>query len=189
MLTSICCLLASLAALARGQNCSSQVCLPTTYNAMDMPPPGRAGPLEIGFTLLLLDIYRVDHHDFTINTNVFSTLTWIDNRILLSNISNDSVNVDVRFLDKLWVPDIYFYDLKELQMTEGISPEKGLRLKRHDGRVEVTFMIEMELVFVCPMDVSNFPFDKHVCDIKMTSFSSYVSARRQLGHLEFTNRQ
>ena len=172
MLSFICCILFWLTALARGQDCSSKVCLPPTYNLMDMPETGAAGPLQVGFSLLLLDIYGVDHDDFTIDTNVFLTLTWVDDRILLANTSNDSINVDVRFLEKLWVPDIYFYGLKELELTDGISPEKGLRLRRQEGRVEVTFMIEMELVFVCPMDVSNFPFDKHVCNIKMTSFSS-----------------
>ena len=151
--------------------CSSQVCLPVSYNAMNMPHSGSQQPFQVNYSILLLDIYGVQNDDFTIDTNIAMTLTWFDDRIMMSNRTNDSISVDVRFIDNLWKPDIYFYDLKSLTFTEGISPEKGLRLAKKGGRVEVTFKMEVQLVFVCPMVVSMFPFDRHICNMRFTSFS------------------
>ena len=89
----------------------SQVCLPESYNAMDIPQLNTSGhPFEVGFSLLLVDIYGVEHSDFTININVFLTLNWFDDRINIT--TDDEIDVDVRFIDNLWKPDVYFYDLK-----------------------------------------------------------------------------
>ena len=78
---------------------------------MDMPQFNESiGPFEVGYSLLLVDIYGVEHSDFTININVFLTLNWFDDRINIT--TDDEIHVDVRFIDNLWKPDVYFYDLK-----------------------------------------------------------------------------
>ena len=79
---------------------------------MDVPKSnGSTDPFKVGYSLLLIDIYGVEHSDFTININVFLTLTWFDDRINIS-ADDDEINVDVQFIDNLWKPDVYFYDLK-----------------------------------------------------------------------------
>jgi hypothetical protein len=154
-----------------GPICSAEVCLPAAYNAMDMPESAQDGPFEVGYSILLVDIYGVNHEDLTVDINVFLMLSWFDNRINIVNNSESSISVDVRFIDKLWKPDIYFYDLKAIQFTEGISPEQGLNLQQEEGRVKVSYNMEVELIMVCSMDVSNFPFDAHFCKLRFTSFS------------------
>ena len=153
---------------------------------MDVPKSNAsADPIKVGYSLLLIDIYGVEHSDFTININVFLTLTWFDDRINIS-ADDDEINVDVQFIDNLWKPDVYFYDLKvkylkidtllfegpfflqyywqdagyrflanvatfsrqELIFTEGISPEKGLRLRRVKDRVEESFLFSFKPLIV-----------------------------------------
>ena len=92
---------------------------------MDMPQFNESiGPFEVGYSLLLVDIYGVEHSDFTININVFLTLNWFDDRINIT--TDDEIHVDVRFIDNLWKPDVYFYDLKVKSSIDCYStPEKG----------------------------------------------------------------
>ena len=101
-----------------------QVCLSDSYNAMDMPQFNASiGPLEVGYSLLLVDIYGVEHSDFTININVFLTLNWFDDRINVT--TDDQIHVDVKFIDNLWKPDVYFYDLKVKFRIDGLTLDRG----------------------------------------------------------------
>ena len=101
--------------------------------------------------------------------NVFIKFSWIDNRLIINDTSNG--DVDVNFIRKLWVPDIYIYDLKNLRIRQTITPEEGLSIKNVDGNKRLTYIFEPEVVVVCPIDYSEFPFHSHTCSLQITSFS------------------
>jgi hypothetical protein len=145
--------------------CSSSVCIPSTYNKMDTPIS--EGPLEVGVSLMLLDIYGIDYLDFTMDLNLYMRFSWIDNRVSMNNTEN--VDVDVNFIHNLWVPDIYIYDLKTLQTRKTIRAEEGLSINREDRNTKVTYGFEAEVVIVCPIDYSEFPFNSHICNLKIGS--------------------
>ena len=50
----------------------------------------------------LLDIYKISHEDFTIGNGVQYSLSWIDNRLIISG-NNSYINLDVDFIKRLWV--------------------------------------------------------------------------------------
>ena len=50
----------------------------------------------------LLDIYKISHEDFTIGIGVQYSLSWIDNRLIISG-NNSYINLDVDFIKRLWV--------------------------------------------------------------------------------------
>ena len=146
--------------------CSSSVCIPSTYNKMDTPNANSMSPIKVGVSLLLLDIYNIDYHDFTMDLNLYMSFSWIDDRVSINNTDS----VDVNFSHNLWVPDIYIHDLKTLQTRKTITPEEGLSIKREDGNTKVTYSFEAEVVIVCPIDYSEFPFNSHICNLKIGSF-------------------
>ena len=161
-----------LIALFRGVlavKCSGLACLSKDYNKMDMPPTSPMEPLKVEVSLLLLDIYKIDYHDFTMSLNLYFRLAWYDNRLLLNGTKNDYV--DVSFIDNLWIPDLYIYNLKSLKMMKTITPEEGLNIVKDVDDVKLVYIFESKVDFVCPIDYSEFPFHSHTCVFQMTSFS------------------
>ena len=73
--------------------------------------------MKVTVSLLLLDIFNIDYNDFTIDIALYVTISWVDNRLKILNGSNKLIgeslqsNVDVSFIQNIWVPEIYIYDL------------------------------------------------------------------------------
>ena len=157
--------------------CSSSVCIPSTYNRMDMPNSNQdvKEPFKVSISINLLDIYKINYEDFTMDLNLYVSFSWNDNRLIINDTFDGDVDVDVSFIKKLWVPDIYIYDLKELRTRHTITPEEGLRIKSKDGNVTLTYNFEPEVIVVCPIDYAEFPFHSHTCNLRMTSFSRYAN--------------
>ena len=145
--------------------CSSSVCIPSTYNKMDMPNSDQVNkePFQVSVSMYLLDIYRINYEDFTMDLNIHVRFTWNDNR-LSNNKTGFNSDVDVDFIENLWVPDIYIYDLKDLRTRRTLTPEEGLRIKTEDDNTtKLTYIFEPEVIVVCPIDYSEFPFHSHKC--------------------------
>ena len=88
--------------------CSSSACiLKDSYNRMDLPPTKAGKPVEVNFTLQLMDIYSIDHEAYTLHMNIVFRYKWIDNRITLGK---GIEAVDKNFLNHLWMPHVYAYD-------------------------------------------------------------------------------
>ena len=60
------------------------------------------GPLEISFSMRLIDVFDISHHDFSTIISVYYSLGWIDNRILL-DLNQTYANLDVAFIENIWV--------------------------------------------------------------------------------------
>ena len=85
--------------------CASGVCLPENYNKLDMPVES----IEIDVSLKLMDIYEINQDDFTMKISLFMELSWIDNRLILTEGDNTSyINLDVDFVKNIWVKIFFF---------------------------------------------------------------------------------
>ena len=181
--------------------CASGVCLPENYNKLDMPVES----IEIDVSLKLMDIYEINQDDFTMKISLFMELSWIDNRLILTEGDNTSyINLDVDFVKNIWVK-IFFFSilLKRLlrfltysSMTlclSRIEDLSGLKLASillywimtlvsatkiiHTNILNIfiflviTYRIDSEIAFVCPIDYSKYPFHFHICKLKISSFS------------------
>ena len=67
----------------------------------------------------ILQIVDINDVDFTVTFSMYLFVKWMEPRLQRNGTISGSVNqetpVDLKFLDKLWVPDVYFYDLKRLE--------------------------------------------------------------------------
>ena len=87
------------------------------------------GPLEIRSGIQLLDA------DIESESNllVFVSLQffWIDNRIVWKNEDKTEVDVDQSVIERIWLPDFYFYNLRSFEKHELFRDfQGGLQLKR-----------------------------------------------------------
>ena len=123
----------------------------------------------------MLDITEIDEIDYGFSINVVLETHWKDNRIHIANHHQQegSINVDFDLSKKIWTPDFYFYDLQEFRtLTNFEEPQGGLRVgKNENNETEVTYLLEAEIVFTCPIDYGEFPFHVATCKLRMTSFN------------------
>ena len=67
----------------------------------------------------ILQIVDINDVDFSVTFSMYLFVKWMEARLqrngTTSGFENQETPVDLKFLDKLWVPDVYFYDLKRLE--------------------------------------------------------------------------
>ena len=145
---------------------------------------GKKGPLKVNISLLLLDIFNINYNDFTIDIALYTTISWVDNRLKILNGSTGVIgksierNVDVSFIRNIWVPEIYIYDLKDFNTGQkNIIKEEGLVISEEkNGDIRITYSFEAQVVFTCPIDYGEFPFHAHTCYLKITSFGKSLES-------------
>ena len=97
-----------------------------------------AGPLEIRSGIQLIDV-DIDSENSAVYCSVFFQFFWIDGRISIKNadeIDGKIVNVDPSLIEKIWLPDLYFYDLRSFKKHELFRDvQGGIRLKRTEANV------------------------------------------------------
>ena len=165
----------SLQIMTKSNRCTSSLCLPSKYNKMNMPTSDDRLPLKVKVALLPLYIYKIDHIDFTVDIKVHMRVTWSDTRLIINSTKSEAVDVD--FVQKLWIPDIYIYDLKEMissMTSQTITPNGGLTVSQEDGIIKLTYVFEPRMLFVCPLRYANFPFHSYSCYLRIGSFTQKI---------------
>ena len=77
------------------------------------------------------------------------------------------------FVDKIWIPDIYIYDLKSFKQKENLKEQSGISINRTSGNLVVQYYFQSEIGFICPIDYANFPFHKPTCLFKLSAGIEY----------------
>jgi len=108
------------------QKCSYAYCLPIDYKKMDAPFK-ESEPLQIEIKIDLLQILEIDEVKFTVTLSINILIIWEDFRITgpTANDPTEQIPIDIRFVDSLWLPDIYIYDMKEILPTKFNIPFAG----------------------------------------------------------------
>ena len=78
----------------------------------------------------LLDINKIDPLDYTISVNVAFIFSWMDNRVDILDKSKNILNLDLGFINHLWTPDFYIYDLKLFKILGVLQKTGGLRVMK-----------------------------------------------------------
>ena len=53
-------------------------------------------------------------------------------RIKFNETEQTSVNVDISFLDNIWIPDFYFYDLNHFKELKSFRIQGGLSIVKNE---------------------------------------------------------
>ena len=94
--------------------------LPNNYSRTRAPVDhGNSKPMEVTLKIDQLDVLEVDDHKFTIKLQMFLGILWNDSRIFRNDTSkefeNRETNLDLKYLDVLWVPDLDIYNLSKIE--------------------------------------------------------------------------
>ncbi len=127
-------------------------------------------------TVVRLGMYIPRIHGISEKTQEFSITFylrqwWTDPRLEFSHFHSapSQINLGQDSWETLWIPDIYFQNLKD---GEYVDMTVSNRLITLSVTGEIYYATAIKAVFTCPMKVNKYPFDTQMCPIVMQSFSS-----------------
>ena len=94
-------------------------------------PTHSGKPIKVRCVIRLLDINKIDTQDFSISVTTALKFAWIDNRI--KHPDQRKTNVDLDFMNNIWTPDFYFYDLQSFRTLEIFRLQGGLRIRKTEN--------------------------------------------------------
>jgi len=126
------------------------------------------GPTRVGYRILLLDIDQIDDANQNFTVNVFLRLTWKDLR--LANPEGTEREIP---LEQVWSPQVLLAN-QQGQLSTSLQE---IVLVQADGTVDYRQRYTGKLSQ--PLNLSDFPFDKHIFTIQ------FASAAYRADELEF----
>ena len=74
-------------------------------------------PIEVTLRINHLDILEIDDIKYTIKLQMYLGIEWEEPRILRieSREEKQDVSLDIKQLDKLWIPDLDIYNLSKIE--------------------------------------------------------------------------
>ena len=151
------------------QTCFEDICIPENYDKLIRPLLNATNDILVDISKL--KILKVDDFECTIKLSLWFYLTWSEPRLILPSILPPYVWLDNSFWEKLWKPDVYFFNLKEIIMKHAFFHESDsfFLINSNNLDTKVRYSGEFELIIYCKMAFDTYPLDQHVCDLKLGS--------------------
>ncbi|XP_069933212.1 gamma-aminobutyric acid receptor subunit delta isoform X2 [Oryctolagus cuniculus] len=119
--------------------------------------PGIGGPpVNVA---LALEVASIDHISEV-------NMSWRDSR-LSYNHTSETLGLDSRFVDKLWLPDTFIVNAKSAWFHDVTVENKLIRLQP-DG--VVLYSIRITSTVACDMDLAKYPMDEQECMLELESY-------------------
>ncbi|XP_023343176.1 gamma-aminobutyric acid receptor subunit pi [Eurytemora carolleeae] len=154
--------------------CAEQYCIDlNTYKKLDVP----TNPTQVSVDLDVTQILEIDDIKFTVSFAMYFGVRWLEPRIIGPSNSSENpyVPIDIKFINELWVPDVYVYFLKQINILTIFTKFAGLFVVNGN---EILYSQETHITFWCPMRFDNFPLDSQICKFKVGSYA-YDEAKMQ----------
>ncbi|XP_063697831.1 glycine receptor subunit alpha-4-like [Culicoides brevitarsis] len=152
-----------------------QLSLQNTHKFMDNYDKNvRPSPVtEVIISLYINRISAVDENKEEISFDVFLQVIWQDTRIEIANESKhlEYVELTAQERHKIWVPDLYIRQLREMKVLTLFEEISSLRLYQNST---ITLSIGATIIIKCDMDFILFPLDVQKCPIDFSSYKYSV---------------
>uniref|UniRef100_A0A6P6Y461 Glycine receptor subunit alpha-4-like n=1 Tax=Dermatophagoides pteronyssinus TaxID=6956 RepID=A0A6P6Y461_DERPT len=148
-------------------------------------------PTKVRFHVWVLGLDSIDEGSMTYVADIFMSQSWKDNRLIIPddivfnvNTSNDPRGpyrlLPLTFIDKIWRPDSFFKNAKEVTFQEMTIPNHYIWLYSDNT---ILYMVKLTLLLSCAMKFQTYPHDTQNCTMKIESFRCRSLTR--LDNLEF----
>ncbi|CAL4177398.1 unnamed protein product, partial [Meganyctiphanes norvegica] len=122
------------------------------------------GPVKVKVSLHITEIDSVDIHRGVFSPQIYFQQSWVDDRLkhdkTAGNVFLETVPSHV------WIPDTMFQYVKSARLHTIPQPQHYIRIYPTG---EVIYSQKLSLTLGCPMDLQLYPFDMHMCEIRMES--------------------
>ncbi|XP_032088161.1 gamma-aminobutyric acid receptor subunit delta [Thamnophis elegans] len=129
--------------------------------------PGIGGPpVNVALAIEVASIDHISEANMEYTMTVFLHQSWRDHR-LSYNQTNETLGLDSRFVDKLWVPDTFIVNAKSAWFHDVTVENKLIRLQP-DG--VILYSIRITSTVACDMDLTKYPMDEQECMLDLESY-------------------
>ncbi|XP_031320813.2 gamma-aminobutyric acid receptor subunit delta isoform X1 [Camelus dromedarius] len=129
--------------------------------------PGIGGPpVNVALALEVASIDHISEVNMEYTMTVFLHQSWRDSR-LSYNHTNETLGLDSRFVDKLWLPDTFIVNAKSAWFHDVTVENKLIRLQP-DG--VILYSIRITSTVACDMDLAKYPMDEQECTLHLESY-------------------
>merc|ERR1712020_243998 len=99
---------------------------------------------------------------------MYFSVSWSEPRLETNRTSSDEdlQPIDLQFLNHLWVPNIFIYDLRSFTALNVLKKLAGLWIIEGN---QVYFSQATVVTFSCPMRFDLYPLDAHTCKFRIGS--------------------
>ncbi|XP_066908101.1 glycine receptor subunit alpha-4 isoform X2 [Halyomorpha halys] len=121
----------------------------------------------VNVSLFIHRVSAVDESKEEISLEVFLQVYWIDNRINVTSMESDHIELNWDKDQKIWVPDLYIRQLRDMKILTLFQEMTFVRLYQNR-----TLRVSMgaTILIKCDMDFVLYPLDVQKCAV---DFSSY----------------
>ncbi|CAI9722939.1 glycine receptor subunit alpha-2-like isoform X2 [Octopus vulgaris] len=125
-------------------------------------------PTEVRVHLYIYSIDSISESAMDYTMTFILTQIWNDPRLGYSSYLEDPfLELNTKFIEKLWVPDLYFANEKHASFHLVTMPNKMVHLYKNGT---IKYRVRLTITGACPMHLQNFPLDTQVCSIVIKSF-------------------
>ncbi|CAE1306645.1 GLRA2 [Acanthosepion pharaonis] len=125
-------------------------------------------PTEVRVHIYIYSIDSISESTMDYTMTFILTQIWNDPRLNYTKYLKDKfLELNTKFIDKVWVPDLYFANEKQASFHHVTMPNKMMHLYRNGT---IKYRIRLTMTAACPMNLQNFPLDTQICSIVIKSF-------------------
>jgi len=150
-------------------------CLPKDYQKLESPTPD--SPVHVDINVEILDILSVNDKEFSISMSMYFSVMWQESRIWTNNSIEPGMwyPVSLEFLNDLWIPNVFIYNLKSFSSLQVLKRLAGVWII--DGK-DVFYNQFAQVTFLCPMRFERYPLDEHICKFRVGSTNMDINYMR-----------
>ena len=110
----------------------------------------------------------VNDKQFCVTISMYFNVQWFEPRFQTNNTDLEGVwtPIDLQFMENLWVPNIFIYDLRTFTALNVLKKLAGVWIIEGN---QVYFSQATVVTFSCPMRFDLYPLDAHTCKFRIGS--------------------
>ncbi|KAJ8974891.1 hypothetical protein NQ317_011737, partial [Molorchus minor] len=144
--------------------------IPEHYVKEIRPPTMLGQPIEVDFSIRVVDINSINVEDMDFRMDMFLKQEWQDARIKIPEemfeIGDDSITLPSQFFENLWQPDLYFLNSKVVEIATLTHKFSSVTLFKNKT---IRYAARMHAIVACQMEFQNYPMDTQFCPIQIES--------------------
>ena len=175
--------------MATSNTCYKSLCIPSGYNKLSKPPLNILADKYNNIQVFInnLQILRVDENENTLTLKLQVEIVWNEPRLMLllnvtekemEHIENEGYDLPKEFMDHLWLPDTYVYNVHKIEKYNFIRHFEYLWYWQENNQNWIGYETEVEIVIFCKMIFDDYPIDEQVCYFLLGSPSDLASGHQ-----------
>ncbi|XP_042897760.1 gamma-aminobutyric acid receptor subunit alpha-6-like isoform X2 [Parasteatoda tepidariorum] len=130
--------------------------------------PGFGGPAAIVETDINIRSFGpILESERVYSMDCYFRQTWYDSRLRFT-AAQEELSLNWKFLQKVWIPDTFFFNGKNSYLHKVTVPNKFIRL-RPDG--QLLYSMRLTVKASCPMHLRKYPLDTQACPLEIGSYA------------------